>query len=1178
MVRISYPHTNYLCDEGNDPYLKQICNELGVIHVTRGEKTHAKAGNINNALRQATGEIVVILDPDHEPAPYLLDRVLGYFEDDKVGFVQTVQGYRNQDDSLIARGAAEQSYHFYGPQMIGMNGHGTTQAIGANCVFRRSALDSIGGHAPGLAEDMHTSMRLYARGWTSAYVPEILTRGLVPSTLPAFFKQQLKWSCGVFDLLFQEYPLLFKGFTFRQRIHFLLSPLFFLRGVIGLMEILVPLLCLAFGFVAWRATFGQILFWFLPALGISTLIHLRVQRWLLEPEERGMHLAGGLLTAATWWVYLAGFLCAVFRIKVPYIPTPKEGQATNAIGISIPNVVIALVLIAAVATGVYFDSSPSMLFMAAIAMVNAAALLIISAAAQQRAVQPILRAIRSLSFSRMLQACGDKLSWIYQTAIGRLREGHLVPLIYLAAIVSTCAALMPIPTKKPLGPRALSTQPIDVGGFYTGVSLATDDPALEAQSLASIEQNANFKFRMVATDQRWNVPFSDALLQQIRRTGAVPVVNWLPELQDGKPVLNAIRNGTFDGYLNACAHQLRLFGEPVLISFAPHQDEPGLAWSQTPGGSNSAIDFAEAWKRIAVIFREEGAANVSWIWRPGTTAAITSENPLELEYVNWIAVPAPNQTGFTAQYEAFRSRIQKWHLPVMIDSILMPPSGASTTPLNEVAANLPRYPEIKAVMVNPSEPAGPADAAELHSVLNASPLAQGCVQPTDSALPRWFELHPVHQPSPCVRGEPGNFSLVVDNEPFYVKGVVYNAGHDWRDAQLPLTRREVDRDFAAIEAMGGNTVRRYGSNFSNRNLFNSAADHHLKVMYGFWLPQDADYLTDRQMLDKWQNQVESTVRTYRHHKGLLGWCLGNEVWGLLKHRYSQPYLTNVRHAEVLFVDQLARHIRELDPDHPIFCAQESFDVSGAISDYAAAAPTIDVMCVNSYYEQEIAHLDQAVTHVDLNRPYLVSEFGPDGYWDDKYNHRDEQGGLLEPHAMDKAWLYANRWRQYIYRNRGRDVGGIAYCWSDRFEGTPTWFGLTDLEGRAKPARSALADAWSNPDPNLYGTFPCSAPKLQQIDYPTQPIAPNTPFNVHANLITYNGDETTCLWTVTGPNFATDVGSITTSESTDTATITLPAQPGWYRVQVKVVNRDGLDEASVPVLVAPQGTNTLDSAR
>jgi cellulose synthase (UDP-forming) len=56
MQAIRYPHTSYLCDEGNDPVLREACRQLGIIHVTREVKTHAKAGNINNALAQCTAK------------------------------------------------------------------------------------------------------------------------------------------------------------------------------------------------------------------------------------------------------------------------------------------------------------------------------------------------------------------------------------------------------------------------------------------------------------------------------------------------------------------------------------------------------------------------------------------------------------------------------------------------------------------------------------------------------------------------------------------------------------------------------------------------------------------------------------------------------------------------------------------------------------------------------------------------------------------------------------------------------------------------------------------------------------------------------------------------------------------------------------------------------------------
>src|SRR5438552_13104736 len=61
----------------------------------KGRQRHAKAGNLNNALAQTTGELLLILDADQVPAPTILDRVLGYFRDPRVAFVQTPQWFWN---------------------------------------------------------------------------------------------------------------------------------------------------------------------------------------------------------------------------------------------------------------------------------------------------------------------------------------------------------------------------------------------------------------------------------------------------------------------------------------------------------------------------------------------------------------------------------------------------------------------------------------------------------------------------------------------------------------------------------------------------------------------------------------------------------------------------------------------------------------------------------------------------------------------------------------------------------------------------------------------------------------------------------------------------------------------------------------------------------------------------
>jgi cellulose synthase (UDP-forming) len=341
---VRYPHTTYLLDDTRDPRFAALAAAAGAVHLELVGLPGAKAGKINAALARTTEEFVLVLDPDHVPLPELLDRVLGHFDDPRVGFVQVAQAYHNAGESFVARGAAEQTFAYYGPILQGMHGTGTAVAVGANCTFRRAALESIGGHGVGLAEDLVTSIRLHAQGWTSVYVPEVVTRGLVPSDLESYLKQQLKWSRGVHEVLFQEYPRAFRRLTPFQRISYFMIGTYYLVGLTSLVYFTVPFLYLFFGRQPAAMLLSDYLLHALPVGLCGIAIYLFLQRWMCDPaRERGAHWRGTLLKIGAFSVYLKGLVLAVLGIAVPYIPTAKERHAARFWPLArLPLLVIAL--------------------------------------------------------------------------------------------------------------------------------------------------------------------------------------------------------------------------------------------------------------------------------------------------------------------------------------------------------------------------------------------------------------------------------------------------------------------------------------------------------------------------------------------------------------------------------------------------------------------------------------------------------------------------------------------------------------------------------------------------------------------------------------------------------------------------------------------------------------------
>ncbi len=1188
MKAIRYPHTDYLCDEGNDPQLRAICAALGIRHVTREVKKNAKAGNINNALQQATGEIVVIIDPDHEPAPYMIDRVIGLFEDPGIGFVQSVQAYRNQKDGFVADGAAKQTYLFYGPVMIGMNAYGTTQAIGANCVFRRAALDSIGGHAAGLAEDMHTTIQLYAKGWRSIYLPEILTRGLVPSTLDAYCKQQLKWACGSIDLLLRIMPKLFRKMTFWQRLHYSMGPLYFLRGFIDAINITVPIVSLIIGGVVLRIDLIGYLTMFVPLQIVATVIRQRTQHWTIERSERGAHIIGGLLGAGCWWVFLRGAICGIFKVKLPYIPTPKDNDAQDCWGLAMPNLIVAGVSVAAAVYGLWRDWTPFSAMMAAFALWNAALLTGVAMIGQRRTMQRLGFALCRHDWVGMLWHPLERLRFhVHAAVLAVMRERSTT---VTAAVV--CAATMlhfwPGGLPEP-GPRKVK----DTGGFYLGVTSATRASEGVAAEFAAMRDRLGADMQLYPITIEWAAeeaaPVPWRLIREARQHGAVPLITWEPrastfpklrgepQLGQDRALLAGIRDHYFDDYLRSFAEAARQFAEPMLIRFAPFPDQLSVAWSVEKG--NTAEDYTDAWRQIVSVFKEAGAANVGWVWQPGSPAAFDSFYPGD-SIIDWVGLSLENRGaigGWTWQefamlYEPYRARVRDLRLPVLLTEFNCGASGGNRSEWVRRAMKFiaGECPEIRGMLTsrNPrgwfQDRAGEFSAAlaeALHEPAFRSPPS--IVSPAEPVL--WAERPREKVRSGAIAGRPGAWKLQEGGEDFYIHGVAYNPGHDWRDGTIPLSRRELETDLARVKEFGANTIRRYGHSWYDRNILSVSREQGLEVLYGFWFEHEVDYIKQEHKLREYAATIEDRVQAFKDEPAVLAWSLGNEVWGSLKHHFAQPYLTEVRHAQIDFVERMVRRVRELDPERPIFAAHEhSRELSGALSDYDRGAPSLDFTAVNSYYERQISILHKVAARFDPSRPYLVSEFGPDGYWETDVMKKTDFGAVLEPSTPEKVASYLRGWTQHTVPHRGANLGGVAYCWRDRLESTATWFGLNDDDGRLKPAGLALQKLWT-------GRAPAPAPRIAAIKGLPSRGEPGEKLAVRAIGESVTGQSLKYRWRIASERFDFKVGEIETSGDGAEARVTLPKRPGNYRVYLSVSDGRSTDEANFPLHVAPDTT-------
>ena len=273
----------YLLDDGNRASFREFANEAGVHYIARTTHEHAKAGNLNHALRQASGEFVAIFDCDHVPTRTFLQLTMGWFyKDKKLAMLQTPHHFFSPDPFERNLGRFGQTPNegslFYGLLQDGNDMWDATFFCGSCAVLKRSALDEVGGIAvETVTEDAHTSLRLHRLGYSSAYIRIPQAAGLATESLSAHIGQRIRWARGMVQIFRLDNPLLGKGLKLTQRLCYANAMLHFLSGIPRLIFLTAPLAFLLFHAYIIYAPALAIVLYVLPHMVHSNLTNSKIQ-------------------------------------------------------------------------------------------------------------------------------------------------------------------------------------------------------------------------------------------------------------------------------------------------------------------------------------------------------------------------------------------------------------------------------------------------------------------------------------------------------------------------------------------------------------------------------------------------------------------------------------------------------------------------------------------------------------------------------------------------------------------------------------------------------------------------------------------------------------------------------------------------------------------------------------
>jgi cellulose synthase (UDP-forming) len=363
-IRWHRPLAVHVLDDLGSQDVKSLAAEHGFAYlsrVTEGKSTRgAKAGNLNFGLSRTEGELILVLDADQVPQPNILEVLAGYMRFPTVSFVQSKQSF------WVPRGDPffNQDLVFYEAVQLACDSHDAAISCGSGVLYRRAALEDVGGFAAwNLVEDLTSSYELHSRGWKSFYYPHALSRGQAPSDIWGVYRQRGQWALDTMRLFFWDNPLIKRGLSWPQRMTYLVIPLSYLSaGIVFPLFYVIPIWTYLTGETVLRGPEWQ----FIAIRGVYFLVMAMALRLLFRKRQAGRQFQS---LVGLFPVYLSAVFLALFHPpgrSPAYVPN-NRARTSRGLGAAILATTPQMVLILANAVLPFYalfagTASPRLIF------------------------------------------------------------------------------------------------------------------------------------------------------------------------------------------------------------------------------------------------------------------------------------------------------------------------------------------------------------------------------------------------------------------------------------------------------------------------------------------------------------------------------------------------------------------------------------------------------------------------------------------------------------------------------------------------------------------------------------------------------------------------------------------------------------------------------------------------
>lgn len=216
VMALNYPKNKFehiIVNDGSKDKTSEIVEQLIKKYKNLkiiNKQNSGKSDSINQGIKLARGEIIAVVDADSYPTPESLMKMVGFFDDEKVGAVTSRVLVKNKNNFIEKFQAVDYAVIAWGRKILDFIGC-VYVTNGPLSLYRKKYVLEVGGFDPkNMTEDIEITWHLLSSGYKTkmSYDTEVYTT--VPSSLKVWIKQRIRWNIGGLQVINKYKKFFFK--------------------------------------------------------------------------------------------------------------------------------------------------------------------------------------------------------------------------------------------------------------------------------------------------------------------------------------------------------------------------------------------------------------------------------------------------------------------------------------------------------------------------------------------------------------------------------------------------------------------------------------------------------------------------------------------------------------------------------------------------------------------------------------------------------------------------------------------------------------------------------------------------------------------------------------------------------------------------------------------------------